>query len=373
MTDTTSVAAPSSLPAAMKDILPAGEALTPAEQQDVEKLMNQIDITDPVMSLSWGAKTMGEISRFSDALLEQVQAKDAGVVGEQLTDLLSKVKEVDLTSFSEKPGFLASVPLVGKLFNRLERTLLTYQTLARQVENISARLEEAMVDLLRNISTLEQLFIRNRDYYQQINLHIIAGKLKIAQLQNIDMPLAQQHAADDALKMQTARDLEANIQRFERRLHDLMLSRTIAIQTAPQIRLMQGNSQSLAEKIQSSLLTTIPVWKTQLVLALSLHTQRQATKLQKDVSDTTNDMLRRNAELLQTGTVETAREVERSVVDIDTLRDVHARLLTTIEESVAIASNARASRQSVEKELSVMEDELRTRLSAIASGTAHQA
>jgi len=289
-------------------------------------------------------------------------------VGEQLTDLLSKVKAVDLTAFSEKPGFLASVPLVGKLFNRLERTLLTYQTLARQVENISGKLEDAMVDLLRNISTLEQLFIRNRDYYQQINLHIIAGKLKIAQLQNTDLPLAQQQASGDARQMQTARDLAANIQRFERRLHDLMLSRTIAVQTAPQIRLMQSNSQSLAEKIQSSILSTIPVWKNQIALSLSLQTQRQAAKLQKDVADTTNDLLRRNAEMLQTGTIETAREVERSVVDIETLRDVQSRLLNTIEESVKIAADARQRRQEVEKELGTMETDLRTRLAAIASG-----
>ncbi|VTP68105.1 TelA-like protein SA1238 [Serratia rubidaea] len=157
------------------------------------------------------------------------------------------------------------------------------------------------------------------------------------------------------------------VQRFERRLHDLMMSRTIAVQTAPQIRLMQSNSQSLAEKIQSSILTTIPVWKSQIVLALSLNSQRQAAKLQKDVADTTNDMLRRNAELLQTGTLETAREVERSLVDVETLRDVQGRLLSTIEDTVTIASEARVRRAEVEKELAGMEQELRSRLAAIAA------
>lgn len=373
MTENTSVVTAQPLTGEIAEALPALQNLTPQEQQEVQQLVEQIDITDPVLSISYGAKTMNSISRFSDSLLEQVRAKDAGVIGEQLTDLLGKVKSVDLSAFNEKPGFMASLPVVGKLFNRIERTLAEYQTLAQQVDTVTDRLDKAMVDLLRNISTLEQLFVRNREFFQQINLHIIAGKQKVAQLQEVELPAAQAQVANDPMNAQKVRDLLEGIQRFERRLHDLMLSRTIAIQTAPQIRLMQGNSQSLAEKIQSSILSTIPIWKSQIVLALSLHNQRQATKLQKDVADTTNDMLRRNAELLQTGTLETAREVERSVVDIETLRDVQARLLNTIEETVTIASDARARRQEVEQELSSMENDLRTRLASIASSGARPA
>lgn len=370
MTENTSVATAQPLATDVTEALPALQNLTPQEQEEVQQLVAQIDITDPVLSISYGAKTMNSISRFSDSLLEQVRAKDAGVIGEQLTDLLGKVKSVDLSTFGEKPGFMASLPVVGKLFNRIERTMAEYQTLAQQVDTVTNKLDTAMVDLLRNISTLEQLFVRNREFFQQINLHIIAGKQKVAQLQEVDLPAAQAQVADDPMNAQKVRDLLEGIQRFERRLHDLMLSRTIAIQTAPQIRLMQGNSQSLAEKIQSSILSTIPIWKSQIVLALSLHNQRQATKLQKDVADTTNEMLRRNAELLQTGTIETAREVERSVVDIETLRDVQARLLNTIEETVTIASDARTRRQEVEQELSTMENDLRTRLASIASSGA---
>lgn len=373
MTENTSVVTAQPLTGEVAEALPALHNLTPQEQEEVQQLVEQIDISDPVLSISYGAKTMNSISRFSDSLLEQVRAKDAGVIGEQLTDLLGKVKSVDLSAFNEKPGFMASLPVVGKLFNRIERTLAEYQTLAQQVDTVTDRLDNAMVDLLRNISTLEQLFIRNREFFQQINLHIIAGKQKVAQLQEVELPAAQAQVANDPMNAQKVRDLLEGIQRFERRLHDLMLSRTIAIQTAPQIRLMQGNSQSLAEKIQSSILSTIPIWKSQIVLALSLHNQRQATKLQKDVADTTNDMLRRNAELLQTGTLETAREVERSVVDIETLRDVQARLLNTIEETVTIASDARARRQEVEQELSTMENDLRTRLASIASSGARPA
>lgn len=347
----------------------ADEQLTLQEQDEVQRLVEQIDITDPVLSIAYAAKTMNSISRFSEALMQEVRAKDAGAIGEQLTDLLGKVKAVDLSAFGEKKSLLASLPLLGRLFNKLERTMAEYQTLAQQVDNISKKLEQTMVELLRNIATLEQLFTHNREFFQQINLHIIAGKQKLALIQNGELRLAQEKAAhsSDAMDAQYVRDLMEGVQRFERRLHDLMMSRTIAVQTAPQIRLMQSNSQSLAEKIQSSILTTIPVWKSQIVLALSLNSQRQAAKLQKDVADTTNDMLRRNAELLQTGTLETAREVERSLVDVETLRDVQGRLLSTIEDTVTIASEARVRRAEVEKELAGMEQELRSRLAAIAA------
>jgi uncharacterized protein YaaN involved in tellurite resistance len=348
----------------------ADERLSQQDQEEVSRLVSQIDITDPVLSIAYGAKTMNSISRFSESLMQEVRAKDAGMIGDQLTDLLSKVKAVDLSAFGEKKSLMASIPLLGSLFNKVERTMMEYQTLAQQVDNIGKKLEQTMVDLLRNIAVLEQLFIRNRDFFQQINLHVIAGKQKLALVQTEELAQAQQKASQssDAMDAQNVRDLLEGIQRFERRLHDLMMSRTIAVQTAPQIRLMQSNSQSLAEKIQSSILTTIPIWKSQIVLALSLNSQRQAAKLQKDVADTTNDMLRRNAELLQTGTLETARQVERSIVDIETLRDVQARLLSTIEDTVTIASDARSRRAEVEKELGTMEQELRNRLASIAAG-----
>jgi uncharacterized protein YaaN involved in tellurite resistance len=347
--------------------------LSEQEKSEVSVLVNKIDITDPMLSISYAANTMGNISRFSESLMQEVRAKDAGVIGEQLTDLLMKVKSVDLTVFDTKQSFLASFPLIGKLFSTIQRTLLEYQTLAQQVDTVSKKLESAMMELLRNISTLEQLFIRNREYFQQITLHIIAGKQKLAAIQSDDLTAAQEKAqrTNDPMDMQYVRDLVSNIQRFERRLHDLMMSRTIAIQTAPQIRLMQSNSQSLAEKIQSSILSTIPLWKSQIVMAITLHSQRKSAKLQKEVSDTTNAMLRRNAEMLQLGTVETAREVERSIVDIETLREVQSRLLNTIEETVTIANDARTRRADVEKELGTMETELRTRLAEIAANQQH--
>lgn len=373
MTENTSLdlAAPQQLNQAIND-LPGSENLTPAEQTQVQNIVEEININDPVFSLAFGAKTMNSISQFSESLMQEVRAKDAGVIGAQLTDLLMKIKQVDISAFEQKPGFLASLPLLGSLFNRIERTMLEYQTLAKQVDTITEKLNEAMVDLLRNISVLEILFDRNRDVFQQITLHIIAGKQKLEQIKQNELPALQAQATSDPMNAQRLRDLLESIQRFERRLHDLMLSRTIAMQSAPQIRLMQSNSQSLAEKIQSSILSTIPVWKSQIALSMSLQTQRQAAKLQKDVADTTNDLLRRNAEMLQTGTLETAREVERSVVDIETLREVQTRLLSTIEDSVKIATDARQRRAEVEKELVTMENDLRSRLASIANGAVRQ-
>ncbi len=353
--------------------LPDNETLTLAEQEEIHKIISEINIHDPIYSLSFGTKTMNQISQFSDALMQEVRAKDAGVIGVQLTDLLQKIKKVDISAFEQKPGLLASLPFLGALFNRIERTMLEYQTLAQQVDTITGKLNQAMVELLRNLSMLEILFERNRDVFQQITLHLIAGKQKLEEIKRNELPALQAQATANPMDAQRLRDLLEGIQRFERRLHDLMLSRTIAMQSAPQIRLMQGNSQSLAEKIQSSILSTIPIWKNQIALSMSLQTQRRAAKLQKDVADTTNDLLRRNAEMLQTGTIDTAREVERSVVDIETLREVQSRLLNTLEESVKIAADARTRRAEVEKELISMEDQMRNRLASIASSNGGQA
>ena len=350
------------------DYNPAEKSLTEAEQRQVSALVGQINISDPMMALSYGASTMAGISRFAETLMSEVRAKDAGEVGQQITDLLQKVKGIDPGAFGQSKSWLASLPLLGKMFNQVERTLLEYQTLTQQVDTLTKKLDQAQIGLLRNIATLEQLFERNRDFFQQVSLHILAGKQKLEEIENGELVEARATAqrTGDAMDAQNVRDLLEAIQRFERRLHDLLMTRTIALQTAPQIRLMQSNSQSLAEKIQSSILTTIPIWKSQMVLAISLHTQRKAARLQKEVSDTTNQMIRRNAELLQTGSVETAKEVERSVVDIETLRDVQSRLLSTLEETLTLASDARSRRLEVEQELVGMEQQMKQRLVEIA-------
>ena len=342
----------------------------PAEAPRVRELASSIDLNDPALTLTYGADTMNGISRFADDMLSRVRSKDAGPVGETLTELLLKVKDVDLASLSrDKKGFLESLPVIGSLFNSMQRSVARFNTLADQVETIAAKLDESMVGLLRDIEVLEQLYKHNQDFHENLSVYIEAGKARLEEARNTELPRLQKEAEASGNNMdaQKVRDFADKLNRFERRLHDLQLSRTVTVQTAPQIRLIQSNDQTLAEKIQTSILTTIPIWKSQMVLALSLHGQRGAARLQKEVSDTTNELLRQNAEMLETSSVETAREVERSVVDIETLREVQTRLVSTIEQTLAIAEEGRNKRQSVEKELQTMEEDLRVRLTSLAA------
>ncbi len=251
----------------------------------------------------------------------------------------------------------------------MHRVILDYQTLSPQVEKIVEQLEQAKLTLLRDISFLEELFTHNSDYLIQVNRYILAGKKKLLLVKENELPAAQKkvQSTGDASDAQYVTDLVERINRFERRIHDLLLSRTIAIQTAPQIRIIQNNDRSLVEKIQSSILSTIPVWKSQIVLAVALNTQQNAVHLQRDIANATNEMLRRNAQMLNSGSIEIAREVERSVVDIETLREVQTQLISGIESTVSIIDEARAQRTAVEKELIVMERNLRVRLASIAT------
>lgn len=340
------------------------QALTVQEQERLENIISTINIVDPALSISYGAQTMGEISRFSSSMLDRVKAKDAGMVGEELTNLRVKVKEFDVGSIDKKKSFWASIPLIGRMFSSVDNALAQFETLNTQVEKIAARLDDAMVGLLRDSETLEQLFQHNKKSYYEMNLYIMAGRKKIDLVNEHELPKAQAVAAEssNAMAPQAVRDLVERVHAFERRLHDLTISRTLAVQTAPQIRLLQNNNQLLAEKIQTSLLTMIPIWKNQIVLALAIQNQRNAAGLQKELTDTTNNMLRKNAEMLQQGTLETAREVERSIIDVETIRDVQERLLNTIDETMNIVNEARTRRASVEKELATMEQELHHRL-----------
>lgn len=340
------------------------------DPKKVEAIVNSVDINQSAAVMAFGAKPMGEIARFADTLLSKVRAKDAGEVGSQLSELMMRVREYDPISIEEKSsGFLASLPVVGGLFRKAEKAKIDYQTLTQQVDTIATHLDRSMVKLVHDIETLEQLYVRNFDFYNDVSLYIEAGKEKLRRVKAQDLPALQAKADEtkDLMDAQKVKDMIESINRFERRVHDLELSKVIAVQTAPQIRMTQSNNQQLAEKIQSSILSTLPIWKSQMVLALSLDSQKKAAQLQKDVSDTTNQMLRKNAEILQQSSIETATEVERSIVDIETLREVQDRLVNTIEETMKIASDARERRAEVEKELEGMEENLRLRLTEAVS------
>ncbi len=341
----------------------------PVEASRVEAISKEINFDNPTLTISYGAKTMDEISKFTDSLLGSVRVKDSGPVGEGLSELMLRIKDVNIDQIAQsKKGFFESLPLVGRFFNSIERTIAQFDTVLEQVEGISKKLEEAMFGLLKDIQVLEQLYGHNKTFYEDLTAYIKAGEDRLEKARKEELPLLEAKAKEsgDNLAAQNVRDFAERLNRFERRLHDLKLSRTITLQTAPQIRMIQSNNQNLAEKIQTSILATIPIWKNQMVLALSINGQRQAAHLQKEVSDTTNAMLAKNAEMLHNSTIETSREVERSIVDIETLRGVHQKLIGTIEETMNIVREGRERRRATEEELKSMEADLRTRLTSLA-------
>ena len=334
----------------------------------INAISDTINIHQPAEVLAYGVKPMSEIAKFADTLLSDVKGKDSGAVGDQLTSLIMKIREYDPLSIEDKSGnFLSNLPIIGNFFKKGVEKKVDHMSLTSQVDTIASHLDNSMVNLLRDNERLEQLYLKNFEYYKEVSLFVEAGKQKVIELKKTELPALQKAAEDskDLLDAQKLKDFMENINRFERRIHDLELSKTISMQTAPQIRIIQNNNQQLAEKIQGSILSTLPVWKSQIVLSLSLDEQGKAAKLQKDVSDTTNELLRKNAEILQQNSIATAQEVERSIVDIETIREVQTRLVDTIEETMRIATEARQRRSEVEKELGEMEDNLRTRITSV--------
>ena len=331
----------------------------PSEQK-VTAIASAINFDDPTLTISYGSKTMNEIAKFADSLLANVRVKDAGPVGASLEELMGKVKDIDVTQIAkQEKSLLSSIPLIGGLFNSMERTLARFDTLLDQVEGISDKLESAMFGLLKDIQVLEQLYTYNKNFYEDLTAAIVAGERRLQEARSKELPALEEAArqSGSALDAQKVHD-------FAERLNRL--------QTAPQIRMIQNNDQTLAEKIQTSILATIPIWKNQMVLALSIHGQHKAAQLQKEVADTTNALLSKNAEMLQASTISAAREVERSIVDVETLRDVHSRLLATIAETLSIAQQGRQRRRDVEQELIHMEEDLKKQLTSLAQQKVEQ-
>lgn len=335
---------------------------------EIERIKNDIDITKSSMVMSYGNAPMAEIARFSNNLLEGIKGKDAGVVGGQLNELIMKVKEYDpLGQMDQAKGFLASIPLIGKLFRQAQMIQIDNMTLASQVDTIASHLDHSMVGLMHDNEKLELLYNQNFEHYKAVDAFVRAGKMKLAEVKANELAVLQERVSksNDLLDAQNMKDMLDHINRFERRIHDLELSKTISMQTAPQIRIIQNNNQQLAEKINNSIFTTLPIWKSQMVLSATLEEQSKAVELQRTVTETTNDLLRKNAEILQQNSIATAKETERSVIDIETVREVQTRLVSTIEETMKIATDARVKRLTVETELQKMEENLKNKITEI--------
>lgn len=336
--------------------------LTVVDVTRARQIANGISIDDSQAILQYGVGAQSKISGFADTMLAQVRSKDSGHVGEVLTSLIFKIKEVNVDSLgSEGASWLS------RLFGSLRKFLARYQKLENQIEKIVDQLSDARMALLRDITLLDQLYGKNVEYLDELDLYIAAGQLKLDELKATNLPQleATAKASNDPLDAQKLSDFHQFLVRFEKKLHDLKLSRMVAIQTAPQVRLIQNNDQALVEKIQSSIMTTIPLWKSQIVIAITLLRQRKALGVQKAVSDATNDLLTRNSEMLKTSSIEVAQEGERGIVEIESLKKVNADLIATIEETLRIQAEGKTKRAQAETDLTQIEADLKAKLIAV--------
>jgi uncharacterized protein YaaN involved in tellurite resistance len=327
------------------------------------QLAEQIDPRNHQAMITYGTQAQGKLLSFSHTMLEHVQKKDIGEVGEIISDLMKRLDEVNPDELKDgKPSFFGR--LFGKISNSLQEVLSKYQKTGAQIDRISVKLDRSKNVLLSDIKLLEQLYETNKEYFHALNVYIAAGEIKLDELHQKTIPAMKRAAEEttDQMKFQEVNDMIQFADRLDKRLYDLKLSREITIQSAPQIRLIQNTNQALVEKIQSSIMTAIPLWKNQVAIALTLIRQRHAVEAQKKVSQTTNELLLKNAEMLKTNTIETAKENERGLVDIETLKKTQENLITTLEETMRIQEEGRHKRRLAEQELANMENDLRLKL-----------
>ena len=348
----------------MKEISMEKFQFTQEDREKAASIKENLDLMDSQACLQFGTAAQRSIAEFTDQILSQVRAKDSGYVGELLGELLAELKEVDVTDPGNDEGFLAKIPFLKNAKNKAEKLISRYEVLKVQVDRIEAKLEQARMEMLKDIGMFDMMYEKNLEYFRNLNLYIAAGEEKIEELQREELPRLRKEAADsgDPMAAQLVHDFEENAGRFEKKIHDLKLSRTIAIQTAPQIKLIQNNDKLLVDKIQTATLNTIPIWKSQIVIALGLGKQQKVLKLNQEISETTNELLARNAQLLKTNTVETAREAQRGVVDVETLKKTNQDLIETIRETLRIQQEGRKKRREAEAELTRLADQLKEAL-----------
>jgi len=337
--------------------------LAEVDKTKVEEIKKSFAIMDSNAAIQFGTSAQTKISEFSDSILSEVRNKDTGYVGNVLTDLMMKVREIDVDSLSD--GFnLSKIPIIGQFINAFNRFLIRYDKVSVNIEKLLNELDKAKMNMLKDITIMDKLYELNKDYIKELDAFIVAGGDILSESKTKTLPEfeAKAKVTNDPMDAQKVSDFNSFIDRFEKKLHDLKLSRIIAIQTAPQLRLIQGGNQVLVEKIQTSILNTIPLWKNQIVIAISLYRQKKALELQKEVYDTTNELLKKNSEMLKESTIEIAKESEKGIVDIETLKKVNADLITTIEEAIRIQQEGRAKRTQVEEELVKIESDLKAKL-----------
>ncbi|MBR5970284.1 MAG: toxic anion resistance protein [Lachnospiraceae bacterium] len=334
--------------------------LSDEELRQVEEFSKQIDITDTAAIINYGVGTQKKLADFSEKTLESVRTKDMGEVGGMVTNLVVQLKNFDVDD--EKGGFLSG--LFKKSANKAESLKAKYSKVETNVTTITNQLEQHQITLLKDVDMLDQMYDMNLTYYKELTMYVLAGKKKLESVRNNELIEAQNRAQASGLPedAQKAKDLADQCDRFEKKLHDLELTRTVAMQTGPQIRLMQSSDTAMAEKIQSTIVNTIPLWKNQMVIALGIEHSAQAAKAQKAVSDATNELLKKNADKLKMATVESAKEAERGIVDIETLKHTNEQLISTLDEVMRIQDEGREKRKAAEQELVQIENQLKGKI-----------
>lgn len=336
----------------------------PAERQEQAKqLAVKIDANDAQSVISYGSAAQAKLSEFSQSMLNHVQAQDIGPVGDSLTELMYRLQEANPDELRAGEGNIFQ-RVFGKVKQSIYEVTAKYQKIGAQIDKISVKLDKEKDGLLKDNLMLEQLYQKNKDYFDALNIYIAAGELKMEELQTTIIPEAMKKAEEtgDQMDVQIANDYTQFLDRLDKRTHDLRLARQITIQQAPQIRLIQNTNQALAEKIQASIATAIPLWKNQVVIALTLLRQKDAVTAQRQVSETTNDLLKKNSEMLKISAIETAKENERGIVDIETLQTTQNDLIETIQETLRIQKEGKEKRRHAEVELGHMEEDLKQKL-----------
>ncbi len=337
------------------------DELAEEQKQAIDQFLSKIDVSNTAQILQFGASAQKNISQFSDTVLAEVKTKDAGQVGDLLSNLVSELKSFQSDSSSilnSKPSFFNSAK------KQLNKIIAKYNKVENNIETIEKTLEAQKLTMLKDIATFDTMYDKNLEYFKELSLYIIAGEKKLEELKNVTLPALEKKAREtsEQLDVQAVKDMADTINRFEKKIYDLKTTRIISIQMAPQIRLIQNNDSELISKIQSSIINTIPLWKNQIVISLGLANAKTALETQRKVTDITNDMLKANSELLKQGTIEVAQESERAIVDVETLSKTNADIIETLDTVLQIHTEGKRKRQEAEIELAKIESELKNKL-----------
>lgn len=333
--------------------------LSPEERKMVDEFSEKIDLRNSNAILQYGAGTQKKMADFSETALDNVRTKDLGEIGDMLSGVVTELKSFDVQE--EEKGFLG---IFKKTSNKITAMKVKYDKAEVNINKICSVLEGHQMQLMKDVAILDKMYDLNLNYFKELSMYILAGKKKLEQVRAEDLPALTAKAQASGLPedAQAAKDLESLCDRFEKKIHDLELTRMISIQTAPQIRLVQGSDTMMVEKIQSTVMNTIPLWKSQMVIALGVAHSTQAAKAQQQVTDMTNELLRKNADTLKTATIESAKASERGIVDIETLKHTNESLISTLDEVMKIQTDGREKRRAAEVELRSMEDQLKNKL-----------